>query len=196
LVEEVDAKAGVAVESRSWPQLWLAAVTRPTIVTYRAIVGDANIGPGHAYLWLLGSSVFSGILVSSAAAWSGSEPAVGSGLVVAILIFAISATLACVAFAGLVHGIARLFLGSGSYRNLMNVSAAFNAPLILVASVLSVVPRGSVVASGLYVYWLYLNTVAIRAVHDVGRAKAVGAAVVPLLLLGGAVLGVVLAIIS
>ena len=46
---------------------------------------------------------------------------------------------------------------------------------------------------GVYVYWLYLNTVAVQAVHGIGRAKAIGAAMVPLFLFGCAVLGVVLA---
>jgi hypothetical protein len=191
MLEKLDVTAGLAAKpSPSWPQIWLTAVTRPTIATYQAFVNHASISPRHAYSWLFGSSLISGLLVSLVAFFTRSEPAFGLNLALAILIFALAATLACVIFAGLVHLITRLLRGSGTYQNLITVFAAFNAPLILLAGVLSLAPRSSLVVIALYLYWLFLYSVSIQAVHHVSRLKAIVAVLISLILLGGALLGV------
>jgi hypothetical protein len=194
MLEKLDVNAGLAAKpSLSWPQIWLTAVTRPTITTYQAIAG---VGPRHAYLWLFGSSLISGLLVSLVAFFTRSEPAFGLNLALAILVFAFAATLTCGIFAGLMHLIARLLRGSGAYQKLIHVFAAFNAPLILLAGVLSLVPRNSLVVIVLYLYWLFLYIVSLQAVHHISRLKAIVVVLISLILLGGALLGLGLLSIS
>jgi hypothetical protein len=79
---------------------------------------------------------------------------------------------------------ARLFKGAGTYRQLAYVFAAFSAPLLIVASILDVIPQTRILLVGLYLYWIALYVVAVRAVNGLSALKAVAAVFGALLVLG------------
>ncbi len=178
-----------------WARIWLAAVTRPTVATYQELARQPHVGSLDAWIWLFGSSFLSGLLISGPV-FVRARPAFDQGLALAITIFAIIAVLAWATFAVCTQGIARLFKGRGTFQSLIYVFAAFNAPLMLLASGLSLTPRSGLVLIALYFYWLVLYSVAVQGAHQFSWMKAVGAVLLSLMLLSGALLGLALLVVS
>jgi hypothetical protein len=108
-----------------------------------------------------------------------------SSLALAVAVFALIAVLSWASFAACIQGIARLMKGGGTYQSLIFVFAAFNAPLLLLASGLSLVPRGGAILTILYLYWLGLYSVAVRAAYQFSWIKATGTVLVSLAVLSG-----------
>ena len=178
-----------------WARIWLAAVTRPTVATYQELARQPHVGSLDAWIWLFGSSFLSGLLISGPV-FVRARPAFDQGLALAITIFAIIAVLAWAIFAVCTQGIARLFKGRGTFQSLIYVFAAFNAPLMLLASGLSLTPRSGLVLIALYFYWLVLYSVAVQGAHQFSWMKAVGAVLLSLMLLSGALLGLAVLVVS
>jgi hypothetical protein len=190
MLNELDAKTGLAAKSAlSWPSIWWTAATRPTRAAYQALAENAGIRPRHAVGWLVGSSLIGGLLIASTAFFRDFAPRSAANLALGVLVFALAHAALYLIFAGCAHGVARLWRGQGDYAALVKVAAAFNVPLVLLAGILAFIPRGGVLMLGLYLYWLLLFWVAIQAVYQISRAKAITAVLIALLLLGGAVLG-------
>jgi len=177
-----------------WARIWLAAVTRPTVATYQELARQPHVGSLDAWIWLFASSFLSGVLVSLGPVFVRARPAFDQGL--ALAVFTIIAVLAWAIFAVCIQGIARLFKGGGTYQSLIYVFAAFSAPLMLLASGLSLVPHSGLVLIALYLYWLALYSVAARGAHQFSWLKAVGAVLLSLMLLSGALLGLGLLVVS
>ena len=177
-----------------WARIWLAAVTRPTVATYQELARQPHVGSLDAWIWLFGSSFLSGLLISLRPVFV--RPAFDQGLALAIPIFAIIAVLAWASFAVCTQRIARLFKGGGTFQSLIYVFAAFNAPLMLLASGLSLTPRSGLVLIALYFYWLVLYSIAVQGAHQFSWMKAVGAVLLSLMLLSGALLGLALLVIA
>jgi hypothetical protein len=196
MLDNLDARPSVAIKpALSWPQIWLAAVARPTTAAYQELVNGGTIRLTVAFLWILGSGLISGLILSAGALFRESETAFGADLALAIPIFAFLHTLACVVFAGCVHGVARLLRGRGGYQKLVNVCAAFNAPLALLAGLFALVPRNLFLMLGVYLYWLLLYSLATQVVYGLSWRKAAATVLVALLVLGGAVFGAALLIL-
>ena len=182
--------------ARTWVRIWLAAVTKPTVATYQELARHPQVGSMDAWMWLLGSSLLSGFFMSLGPIQARTSAAMDSRLALAIAIFTLIAVLSWASFAACIQGIARLMKGRGNYESLIFVFAAFNAPLILLASGLSLVPRGGVILMVLYPYWLALYSVAVRAAHQFSWIKAAGAVLFSLAVLSGAVFGLVTMVFS
>ena len=197
MLDELNAQPDVDFRWRlSWPRIWLMAVARPTAATYRDLRVRASISPRIAYGWLFASSLAGGSLISATAPLGRFEPATGASLALAILVFALANTVMGVIFAGCVHGVVRLFRGSGAYRELLGVFAAFNTPLVVLAGLLALASRSGFVLLGVYGYWLFLYSLAIQAVYRVSRVKATGSVLIALLALGSVLVGMGLALVS
>jgi len=177
-----------------WPRIWLAAVARPTVATYEELARQPRISSWDAWIWLFGSSFLSGLLMSLGPVFVRARPAFDLGL--ALAVFTIIAVLAWAIFMVCIQGISRLFKGGGTYQTLIYVFAAFNAPLMLLASGLSLVPRSGLGLIVFYLYWLRLYSVAVQAAHQFSWMKAVGAVLLSLVLLSGALLGLGLLLVS
>jgi hypothetical protein len=174
---------------RTWVGIWLAAVTRPTVATYQELARHPHVGSRDAWIWLLGSSLLSGVFMSLSSVHTRGDVGINSGLVLAVAVFALIAALSWASFAACIQAIARLMKGGGKYQSLFFVFAAFNAPLILLASGLSLVPRGGTILMVLYFYWLALYSVAVRAAHQLSWIKATGTVLVSLAVLSGTLAG-------
>ena len=188
--------AGAAEPVWPWARIWLTAVTRPSVATYRELARQPNVGSADAWIWLFGSGLLSGLLISLGPDLLGAGREFDGGLVLAIPVFAVIAVLSWASFTVCIQGMARLFKGGGTYRTLIYVFAAFNAPLMLLASGLSLVPRSALVLIAFYLYWLVLYSVAVRAAHQLSWIKAAGTVLLSLMLLSGAVLGLTLLVVS
>ena len=182
--------------ARTWVRIWLAAVTKPTVATYQELARHPQVGSMDAWMWLLGSSLLSGFFMSLGPVQARTSATMDSRLALAVAIFALMAVLFWASFAACIQGIARLMKGGGNYQSLIFVFAAFNAPLILLASGLSLVPRGGVILMLLYPYWLALYSVAVRAAHQFSWMKAAGAVLFSLAVLSGALFGLVIMVFS
>jgi hypothetical protein len=189
-IDAVDAAA------RTWVRIWLAAVTRPTVATYQELARHPQVGSKEAWIWLLGSSLLSGVFISLGSVRARTSAAMDSSLALAIVIFALIAVLSWASFAACIQGIARLMKGGGNYQSVIFVFAAFNAPLMLLASGLSLVPRGDVILMVLYIYWLALYSVAVQAAHQFSWMKAASAVLFSLAVLMGALFGLGVLVVS
>jgi hypothetical protein len=173
------------VATRTWVGIWLAAVTSPTVATYQELSRHPQVGSRDAWMWLLGSSLVSGVFMSLNSVYARTGSAMDSSLALAVAVFALIAVLSWASFAACIQGIARLMKGGGTYQSLIFVFAAFNAPLLLLASGLSLVPRGGAILTILYLYWLGLYSVAVRAAYQFSWIKATGTVLVSLAVLSG-----------
>jgi hypothetical protein len=171
-------------------------VTKPTVATYQELARHPHVGSMDGWIWLLGSSLLSGVFISLGSVPARTGAAMDSSLALAIAIFGLIAVLFWASFAACIQGIARLMKGEGNYQSLIFVFAAFNAPLILLASGLSLVPRSGVILMVLYPYWLALYSVAVRAAHQFSWMKAAGAVLFSLAVLSGALFGLVIMVFS
>jgi len=176
-----------------WARIWLAAVTRPSIATYQELARQPHVSSMDAWIWLFASSFLSGLFISLGPILVRARPAFDQGL--ALAVFTIIAVLAWAIFSVCIQGIARIFKGEGTYQSLIYLFAAFSAPLMLVTSGLSLVPHSGLVLIALYLYWLVLYSVAVQGAHQFSWMKAVGAVLLSLMLLSGALLGLGLLVV-
>jgi hypothetical protein len=81
--------------------------------------------------------------------------------------------------------IARAFGGEGNLGSQSYLLAAAQAPMSIISACLAAVPlAGIVIACPARIYLIYLEVVAMRAVHRFGWGKAVGAILIPVSVLG------------
>jgi hypothetical protein len=182
--------------ARTWARIWLAAVTKPTVATYQELAHHPQVGSVDAWIWLLGSSLLSGLCVSLGSFFAPTGVAVAPSLALAIAMFAVIAVVSWACFAACIQAIARLLKGGGRYHSLIFVFAAFNAPLILLASGLSLVPRGDAILMVLYLYWLALYLVAVQATHQFSWMKAASTVLFSVVVLSGTLFGLGVLVVS
>jgi hypothetical protein len=122
---------------------------------------------------------------------AGADPSIGIGTIicgapvgalVAVLFFAISTAL--------VQWVAKLFGGTGSFDKLAYVFSSFTVPYSVVASVmtlLSIIPFVGIltglISFALGIYVIVLDVLAVKAVNRLDTGKAVGAVLLPVLVI-------------
>jgi len=174
-----------------WYQVWLKALTEPKETTYQDLVTRPGVSLGKACLWvgLVGViSAFIGLaIVVAFGGMSFFDPAsqqmsdslsflTGSAIVLACLVplagaFAVVGLLLS---AGISHLLARALGGTGTYEQLAYAIAAYTAPGSIVSSAVSFVPCvGPLVGLPFSFYLLFLNVLAIKAVHHLSWGRAV-----------------------
>src|SRR5689334_6495923 len=97
--------------------VWLRAVLRPSVATYERLVRQPYSGRRVAYIWILVSALIGGVLVSLdplLAPFVRGQP-FDTGLLPAIPIYALIATLFWAIFVGCTQAVARLLKGVGSF---------------------------------------------------------------------------------
>jgi hypothetical protein len=166
-----------------------SAVVRPTVDNYRRLIAGESRRPFAAWTWMLAGALVAGVVLAWGRLASDTALAPADGLLaLAIGAFACLAVAVWAAYAGLCHVLARALRGEGAFRELVFLAAAFSTPLLVASSALSLVPAARRLAVGLYLYWLVLHVVAIRAAYGLSAIRAAIAAALALALLG-AILG-------
>jgi hypothetical protein len=176
----------------SFGQIWLAALARPSVSSYAALGQQPRVSTWQAYIWVFTAGMIGGV-INALSPFVG-QPAdrryVDLVLLALIPISALIAVGALAAFAWCTQGVARLFNGSGTHRQLAYVFAAFSAPLLIVTSILDLIPLSRALLVVLYLYWMALYVVAVGAVNGISRVRAITAVLGALLILGVAWLGI------
>ncbi len=208
---------------RKWYEIWRDVWLHPNAQTFMDILKEPDISSSRGFKWVALTGLISGlvslisIMLSLNTLQNGlssleNTPIVFSvmgiyGLCVVVLT-PIFAVLGLVISAGIYHGIAKLFHGTGEWGQLVFCFAAILAPLFVVSSLISVLVSLQVpflsfcfglasLALSVYAIVLFIN--AIKAVEDIGTGAAIGtyfAPVVIVLILSVCLVAIVLLISS
>ena len=193
----------------SMVETWIAAFTKPNEATFAEIAAQPGATLGKALLWALlgtflsafGSTVaqlfsagrqFEGLMeflppelareipMDVAPSLGISSVICGAplGAIVGVIVFAI--------ITALVQWIAKLFGGTGSFEKLAYTFAAIMVPYSAISAVLSLLGAipfvgilTGLVSFGLLFYVIFLEVQAIKAVNGIDTAKALGAILLP-----------------
>jgi hypothetical protein len=171
-----------------WYQVWLKALTSPNVATYQDLVSRPGVTLGKACLWVgvvsVVATAISVVLVLAFSSLSLLDPAAqegidalsalgGSAVLIACLVpfAAVAAILGLLISAGISHLLARALGGTGTYEQLAYAIAAYSARSIVSSAILHTVRRrgGGILLS---FYLLFLNVLAIKAVHNISWGRA------------------------
>jgi hypothetical protein len=187
-------------KSLSWSEVWISALTKPSVETYERLVHDPGASANKAYGWvfictLIGYALSSliglaigGLFDTNAIPGFNSGALFGSWFIQFICCLPIVAILAVVGLVintGLTQLIARALGGTGTYSELVYANAAYLAPISLVSSIIFAIPYVNLCLSiPLAIYSMALTVIAINAVNQLGWGKAIVAAIiVPLVII-------------
>ena len=181
-------------KSLSWSEVWISALTKPSVETYESLVRDPGASANKAYGWvficaLIGYAISSVISLAIGALFETSSIAgfntgalFGSSLfalVCCVPIFAILAVVGLIINSGLTQFVARILGGTGTYSELVYANAAYTAPLSLVSSIVGAIPFVNLcLGIPLAIYYLVLAVIATNAVNKFGWGKAVFSALI------------------
>ena len=188
---------------------WVAAFTKPNQGTYARIVAQPGASTSKAFLWVFVASLVASLASSIAQVASygrqletlrrflppelaraipvGGTSPFGFGTVIcgapigavfAVLFFAIAVAL--------VQWVARLFGGTGSFDKLAYAFSAINVPYVVVTAVLAligIIPYVGIltglISFVLFIYAIVLGVLAVKAVDGLDTIKAIGAVILP-----------------
>jgi hypothetical protein len=205
-VPVMESKPGPA----GWLAVWIKAVTKPSEQTYIEISESPDARMQTAFIWVFIAGTISGIaqaILRAAYAAMGTTPqipgleqfsqqpgdggtAIGSlvgGICASPLVGLLSVLFFAIGIA-ITQWIAKLFGGTGNFEKLAYTTAAISVPFTLITSVLTligVIPFvgicTGIISLILSLYILYLQITAVKAVNRFGWGPAVGAVLIPVL---------------
>ncbi len=192
----------VQAASTSFFQTWINALTKPNERTYSEMAASPNAKAMTAYIWVFICVLVEGffaLLVQSTfmremmirQGLVGRLPAEGLGtrLITLVCGAPIGALITVVIFAiftALMHWIAKMFGGRGTFDQLAYAFGAIVAPYFLISTVfvlLAAIPVVGLCFGILnlvfFIYVLVLNIIAAKGIEQVGWGGAVGAVLIP-----------------
>lgn len=189
------------VSSQSWSEVWISAITKPSVATFESFVQDTNATSRRAYKWVFVStligytfSVLIGLVLAAVfgiGLLEGPDAAIalGTALISSLLILAcggpivaLLGVLSLMIWAGIIQSSARSRGGTGTYSELAFAFATFVAPLSLIMSVLGSIPFVNYLNYFIMVYEIVLSVIAVKAVHTLAWGKATSSVFFPLVL--------------
>ncbi|HET7011833.1 MAG TPA: Yip1 family protein [Anaerolineales bacterium] len=169
-----------------WYQVWMDAITKPNVEAYEALVSRPGVSMGRAILWVFASSLLGSAIalvmmfvfrgfdpLSSQTAPSGDPGSYLVSLACLAPVAAVVSVLGLMLIAGISHMVARALGGSGTYPQLVYATAAYSSPITLVSSVISSFPVVSCLGLPIALYAIFLNILAVKAVHRISWGRAV-----------------------
>ena len=173
-------------QTLSWHRIWLEALIHPAMAIQKLLAQQVRVSTWQAYGWVFAASLIGGA-ISSLAPFKTQlleRGSIDTLLLALIPVSSLIAVCSLAAFAWCTQKLAQMLKGSGTYQQLVCVFATFSAPLLITASILSLILPARVLLAVLYIYWIALYVVAVRAVNGISRMKAIAAVLIGLLLLG------------
>jgi hypothetical protein len=177
-----------------WHEVWLRALTKPSVATFEEIVTDPHASTNRAYKWVFVMSLVSqaiGLLggwLTGRSLYNGPDPWEGVNTTLwSIICSPVGAGIAVLSFiisVGILQWIAGLLEGSGRFDDLVFAAAAYQAPLAAVAAVFSLImawlPAAACLGAPLFLYLAVLHVMAIKAVNRFNWGRAVATVLAPL----------------
>lgn len=181
-------------KSYSWSQVWLHALTRPSVETFERLINDPKASSNRGYGWVFICSTI-GYVIVFLIPWVFGNPIESSPisglngpplhtvstiwLVCCAPIVGALAVLVIAVQAGLTQLITRMLGGTGSYSRLAYAFATYTAPLTIVTTVTYAIPYLNLcLAPLLAIYTLVLMVIAINAVNQFGWGKSIASAII------------------
>lgn len=211
----MEEKSDPTHSSQTWFEIWRSAFLHPTLQTFTQIAGDPKAGLGWGLIWAGVAALLFWILGPQRELWWGlvanqfGLQAGSTFLAVGALAFPILGMLALLIQAALSHGLARLFGGGGSLRQLVFCWGVIQLPFVLfaglvyrlyplAASLFRLISPGKASFAGLSVillivaliaafgmlYLFYAQLVAFSAVEKFGIGKGLGILIILAIVLG------------
>ena len=189
-------------EPLSWWESWTSAIFKPSVATFERIANDPQASILRAGLWVFFGALV-GMLISvplslllkpdlvtqlqQVTGEIGSALAATLGLMLCVVPFgAALSVLGMIISGALIQLVARLFGGQGTLEGTLNALAAITAPLTPVSALLGVIPvAGGCLSLPVSLYILVLNVMAVKASNRFGWGAAIGAVLLPGLVIGG-----------
>jgi hypothetical protein len=189
---------------------WIDAFTKPKEETYARIVAQPGASATKAFLWVFVASLITS-LVSLVASFGGqmetfrqmlppeianqlpvgADASVGIGTIICGA--PVGAVFAVISFAigtALVQWVAKLFGGTGTFDKLAYAFSSVTVPYSIVASILallSMIPFVGIltglISFAMSIYLIVLEVLAVKAVNRLDTGKAVGAVLLPALVI-------------
>lgn len=194
--------------SKPFFQVWMDALTKPNEATFAEIAASPNAKATTAMLWLfigylveffLASLVQSAAMSSLLQRYGGSNVGAGSSgfigrIVTAVCGAPIAALIGTLLFAvmvAIIQWIAKMFGGKGTFDQMFYTFAAILTPFMIVSGVVSLLAAIPFVGlcfsillllAGIYVF--VLEVMAVKGVNQFGWGPAIGALLIPSLVIG------------
>jgi hypothetical protein len=178
------------VNSLTWDEVWFSTISQPSITTFERILADPRAMPNRAYRWLIFGSMVAAAtgfllkLVVEMATVGRVSPATLISLFVGVTVGPFIGVLGAAFSTALTQWVARGLGGQGSYNQLIYVRAAYSAPLGIIIAALTAVPYVNLLNIPLYIYVFILELMALRAVNRFGWGSALGAVLIPGIVVG------------
>lgn len=191
--QEPESHAMQPAAVRSWSDIWISALTKPSVNTFEEIVNDPNASTSRGYRWVflaglvasaltsLISMVIIGFQGADSPDTSGIAALAGGSLLQLVCFAPVAAVLSVIGLmisAGITQFFAGALGGTGSYSRLVYAFAAYAAPLSLVTGVVSPIPLVNCVAIPLGLFGLVLNVIANKAVNQFSWERAIASSVI------------------
>jgi len=177
-----------------WQDVWRLVLTQPNEETFHTVLQDPTATRQRAYTWVFFVGLATGLIDAfGQTLWGtppffgvGSDPVSGWSLLCGIPLTALLAVLFFAISAALQNFVARMLGGAGTFDATTYALAAIYAPMTLASSLISsLLPAPlSCVSVFLIAYWVALNVIAIKAVHDFTWGQALLTVFAPLILIG------------
>jgi hypothetical protein len=202
--EEIEQQAREYVDGRStskrvektgpmaWYEVWFTALTRPTVDAYDSLLRDPNARPSRSVIWLISAGLITGLigaltfqlnpqvdqalaLLEANGQFSSLTQSLGILMLCLVPVSGVMNLIGAAIGIGIVHLVADLFGGKGSYSELLYLYAAYSAPVTILSVVLGIIPFvGGCLALPLGLYNIYLYVLAIRSAHKLDALRAIG----------------------
>lgn len=208
----MDAPDVQSTQSLKWYEVWREVFLHPSEETFHRILADPMARPGRAFVWVAVLGVISGIIQSFSAQNVDVDFAPGITLFSLVLCIPLAAVIGLALGALIMHWIAGLFGGTGTFDRLVYAFGAIQAPATLVSVILSSIgtllglSTGQGTSSPFLIclapfslawslYLLFLDVLALKAVERLTTGKALLTLLLPLIVffvLGGLCVALVL----
>ena len=205
---------------------WIAAVTKPNEGTFARIVAQPGASASKAFLWVFVASLLTSLasLITQAVSFRGqmdlfrqflppeiarelpvgAVPSIGFGTIICgAPVGALFTVLGFAIGVALVQWVAKLFGGTGSFDKLAYAFSAITVPCSVVAAVLAlvgIIPYIGILTGllsfVLSIYVIVLEVLAVKAVNRLDTGKAVGAVLLPGLVIALLVCCCVIAVVA
>jgi hypothetical protein len=178
---EPESSQDISSGSLPWYRTWWLALTKPSLTTYERIARDPNATRNHAYRWLLVSSLIWGfftVLVGvvrksidptyTGIDFSTISGGTGLGVLLIALFAALSEVVGVAIETALTNFLARNMGSESDFPHLLYTVAAYTCPMIFIMTALSnlLFPLQALITIVLYLFRLFLNMLAVKAVYQ------------------------------